>query len=169
MKNVFIFDIDGCIMSDLFKNFSFPPKSEEERRFIIKDVNEKGRNVQLYPNFLRYYANNCMDGENNVFFVTGRKRKDFSILTEKQLSVLNCFYKPFDVIYYPEEKEHNKLEYYTWKITKIFELTNKQEDCYIIFDDLTEHFIILFDYATLFNLNFECHEVKSNDDWKNLI
>jgi len=119
-KEVYIFDIDGCIMPSIFNEMNF---------FIyflkkVNKLNKRADQTQLYPSFVKYYENHCMEAE-LVVFLTGRKHSEFGDITRKQLKRLQKF-KNFRLIFYPEQKNHQLKEYLKWKTQNIFHIiTNK--------------------------------------------
>ena len=67
MRDVYIFDIDGCIMPPIFSNFN----SKATRDNIVKEAIKNGNGVKLYSDFVKFYEKNCVQAE-SVYFITGR-------------------------------------------------------------------------------------------------
>ncbi len=70
MREVYIFDIDGCVMSPIFSDFT----NDETREKIVGDAVHNGNGLKLFPDFVKYYKKYCIQGE-SIFFITGRKKK----------------------------------------------------------------------------------------------
>jgi len=174
-KKVFLFDIDGCIMPNLFQNFPLKEQSQKEREVIINDVIKKGLNTKLFLNFINYYLKNCVD--HTIIFITGRQKSEFKELTEKQLEPLKKINLYYTIYYYPENRSHNPKEYFSWKKNVIKMYINEENRKYLIFDDLDDYFKDLkfyfwnLKYLRDFPINFDVSyfKVKSNKDWLKLI
>lgn len=166
-KKVYLFDCDGCIMPNLFQNYPLKEQTEKEREIIINSVINRGLNTKLYPNFLRYYLKNCIYNS-EIFFITGRQKKEFGHLTQTQLLQLQLrIFKDFKIIYYPNERAHKKELYFGWKIETIVSLIKDNNCEYIIIDDLDEHFKEL--KKLLKNYSVKYIKVDSNKGWDDLI
>lgn len=174
-KKVFLIDIDGCIMNNLFQNFPLKEQSQKEREIIINDVIKNGLNTKLFTNFIQYYSKNCVD--HTVIFITGRQRSEFKELTEKQLFPLKAINPHFIIDYYPEDRTHDPKNYFSWKKNSIKLYINDEKTKYLIFDDLDNYFKDLkfyfwdLKYLGVFSLNYDVSyfKVNSNEDWNNLI
>ena len=171
MKEVYIFDIDGCVMPVIFKNFN----GIEPRNKIINDAIKNGNKVSLYPEFIEFYKTYCREAE-SIYFLTGRKYKEFGNLTEKQLQILNEF-RNFQIIYYPEGKSYKNRQYFGWKVKEIKKIikksinkTLKQEHSkeilkFIIFDDMSDHFPKIKKIEELSNYQVQLTVIESQKNW----
>ena len=131
-SNIFIFDIDGTVMPNLFTLNSKTPLNQISQ-------------LSLYPEFVRFYKNYCPKSL-AVYFITGRKQRDYGMITEKQLGLLKR-YKEFTIMYYPEDKPHELEEYFIWKATSIKEIMNQWNSEIVqfhIYDDLEGLFPVIF-------------------------
>ena len=170
-REVYIFDIDGCIMPPIFTNFN----KNEPRKKIVKDVIKNGNNVKLYPNFIEFYRKYCKKAE-LIFFITGRKSSEFGKLTENQLQSLTNIRK-YQIIYYPESKKHKIKKYFTWKtkeIEKIIKNTIKSKDfidCieekvkFFIFDDLNDYFPRIKKYESKYKVQIYLGFIDNKNMW----
>ena len=100
-EDIYIFDIDGCIMPAIISNSEDNNHSREK---TVKDSINNGQKIKLYPDFINYYKKNC-ERAKSIFFITGRKKSEFGSLTEVQLKPLNKIQR-YQIIYYPEGKGH---------------------------------------------------------------
>ena len=145
-KEVYIFDIDGCIMPNIFNEINF-------FLYFLKKankLNKRATQIQIYPSFVKYYKKHCKKAE-LVVFLTGRKFSEFGEITRKQLKKLENF-KNFNLIFYPESKKHQLKEYLKWKTQNILDIINnkisiqnmnserKMEYDFRIFDDISGYF-----------------------------
>ncbi|MHA1988934.1 MAG: hypothetical protein ACW98D_20130 [Promethearchaeota archaeon] len=174
MKEVFIFDIDGCVMAPIFANFN----NDETREKIVGDAVQNGNGIKLFPDFIKYYKINCISAE-LVYFITGRKQSEFGDLTDRQLQpLLNL--KKFDIIYYPESKPHKIQEYFDWKankINKVIEDATKQKSnkfyietlSFNIFDDMDDYFSIIRNYGKERDIKIHFTLIESELTWNRLI
>ena len=175
MREVYIFDIDGCIMPPIFSNFN----SNESRKNIVKEAIKNGNNVNLYPTFIEFYKKYCIQAE-SVFFITGRKKSEFGLLTENQLQSLPNT-KAFQIIYYPEGKSHKMRKYFTWKVKKIKEIIkniintknfskNSQENVkFNIFDDMNDYFIKVREFENKWDTQIQLTLIEGENNWNLLI
>jgi len=171
MREVYIFDIDGCIMPPIFSNFN----SNESRKDIVKEVIKNGNNVNLYPAFIKFYEKHCIQAE-SVFFITGRKNSEFGKLTENQLHPL-AKTKPFQVIYYPEGKPHEIQEYFAWKVKKIKEIikdaiksnsfseNSKENVKFNTFDDMNDYFPKIRDFEDKYSVQIHLTLIDNQNNW----
>jgi len=174
MREVYIFDIDGCVMPSIFSNFN----SKESREYIVKEVIKNGMRVNLYPDFIKFYEKYCAQAE-SVFFITGRKENEFRKLTEDQLQPLS-FINPFQVIYYPEGKSHKSRKYFAWKVKKIrivikktikdekLNNTSKENINFYIFDDMNEYFLKIREFKDRYKVNVHLTLIDSENAWNPL-
>jgi len=171
MAEVYIFDIDGCIMPPIFTNFN----DKEPRKNLVKEIIANGNQVELFPDFINFYKRHCIHAESS-YFITGRKYSEFGKLTEKQLKYLKTF-KTFHVIYYPEKKTHKIQEYFTWKlkeIKNIIKKTVKSKNSYessqekvkfYIFDDMEDYFPNLRKIGDHWSIQIHVGLVDSETSW----
>ncbi|MFX1329107.1 MAG: hypothetical protein ACFE91_13350 [Promethearchaeota archaeon] len=175
MREVYIFDIDGCIMPPIFSNFN----RNGSRKTIVKEVIKNGNNVSLYPDFIKFYEKNCIQAE-SIYFITGRKESEFGKLTEDQLQRLTNI-KPFQVIFYPEVKRYKIHKYIAWKEKKVKEIImnivnqsrfikNSQENVIInIFDDINDYFHRIQEYKNRFKIQIRTNCIDSENGWSEKI
>ncbi|MFX0038790.1 MAG: hypothetical protein ACFFB9_03500 [Promethearchaeota archaeon] len=172
IREVYIFDIDGCIMPPIFINFN----NSEPRRKIVNQVIKNGNNVKLFPRFIDFYNTHCKQAS-LIYFITGRKASEFSNLTEQQLKFL-AEIKDFQVIYYPEGKPHKIHKYFDWKVKEIKGIIkdiiksksfNEQAKIkFNIFDDMNDYFRKLRKITEKWRIQINLTLIESENDWKNL-
>ena len=175
MREVYIFDIDGCVMPPIFSNFN----SNESRKNIVKEVIKNGNNVNLYADFIKFYNKYCTQAE-LVFFITGRKKSEFGTLTENQLKYLATI-KDFHVIYYPEGNSHKIKKYFTWKSKKTKEIiknTIKKNNFnsnsngnirFSIFDDMNNYFPKIREFENKWDIQIQLTLIEGENNWNLLI
>lgn len=175
--HIYIFDIDGCIMPHTFPNF----KTKLPRETIVKQVNQRGKTIYLYPNFLKFFKKHCVNSK-GVYFITGRCTEDFGWLTETQLRELKRI-KLYMVVYYPKNREHTEKLYYNWKVNRIIEIINNTNAQYKhgIYHHLRPSFLIFDDddgYFSKLSYRIEHKEIEvkgglikigSDNEWKELL
>jgi len=173
MKEIFIFDMDGCVLPSMFPNIHENGQSREE---LIKKVLENGNRTALFPEFIDFYKTHCKAAE-SIYFMTGRQKSDLGEFTETQLSPLKEI-KPFQIIFYPESKSHVEKEYFDWKVARMGEIFNKYINAEIdneisksnysfkIFDDMSDYFPRVKEMAGNQALNITLRAIKIPDDWK---
>ena len=173
MKEVFIFDMDGCVLPSMFPNIHDNGQSREE---MIKEVLENGIRTSLFPEFIGFYKTHCKTAE-SIFFMTGRQKSELGELTETQLSPLKEI-KPFQIIFYPEGKAHVAKEYFDWKVNRMGEIFNNYIDpelhnenskgkyIFKIFDDMPDYFPRIKEIAENQGLNIALQAIKGPEDWK---
>ncbi len=171
MREIYIFDIDGCVMPPIFSNFN----SNESRKIIVKEVLKNGNKVNSYPAFIKFFEKYCIQAE-LVFFITGRKKSEFGTLTENQLQSLANI-KPFQTIYYPEGKSHKIKKYFTWKAKKIkdiikntiknkrFNESSKEKINFNIFDDRNEFFPEIREFKDKYCVNIRLTLIDKENSW----
>lgn len=176
MKDIYIFDIDGCVMPPIFSNFV---NKNDPRERIVKFVEENGHKFELYPEFIAFYEKNCRAVE-LVIFLTGRKKSEFGKLTESQLSLVNGI-KNFKIIYFPEGKTNKEKEYYDWKVEQIhkiikerinnnlFKKNYKKALSIKIFDDLINYFPQIENIAGELQLEIELYKIEGRESWLSLL
>ncbi|MFW9818358.1 MAG: hypothetical protein ACFFE5_02015 [Candidatus Thorarchaeota archaeon] len=174
MKNIYIFDIDGCVMPVIFENFN----SGEPRKKVISDAIKNGNKASLYPEFIEFYKKLSREAE-SIYFLTGRKYKEFGKITENQLQILNDF-RDFQIIYYPERKSYKSHQYFAWKvkeIKKIIKNSIKRAKSqgnldgalkFNIFDDMSDHFTDIKKIKEISNHQIQLTVIKSKSNWGHL-
>ncbi|MHA1724876.1 MAG: HAD family acid phosphatase [Promethearchaeota archaeon] len=147
MREIFIFDIDGCVLPQLFPNIRAGNKIKKKREL---EIFKKARNTSLYPEFIQFYQERCRNAS-KIIFVSGRKASLFKEITEAQLKPLRAI-KDFSIHYYPDKNSHEPKVYFNWKAQKMQEIilkewreikkgNNGHEKVIIrIFDDMFEYF-----------------------------
>jgi len=175
MREVYIFDIDGCVMPPIFSNFN----DNESRKNLVKEVIKNGNNVNLYPAFINFYEKYCIQAE-SVFFLTGRKKSEFGTLTENQLQSLTNI-KEFHVIYYSEGNSHKIKKYFTWKANKIkeiikntinrknFSLDSLENVKFNIFDDMNDYFLRIRKLEDKWHIQIYLTLVANENSWNQLL
>lgn len=167
-KEIYIFDIDGCIMPSIFPNIHDPNQNREQ---IIREVNEEGKDISLFPEFIKFYKN-IYKKALLVLFITGRQQKTFGELTEYQLKKLRTF-KHYFILFYPEEYPHVPKAYFQWKIemiTCIFRVFKNSEGImFRIFDDMGDYFNEIKFIAISLSLKHKCYFINSDKLWEFLI
>lgn len=168
---VFVFDIDGSILPNLFENYGWT--KGQDRNALIEDVNRKGKDAKLFPNFIEYYKTICRDAQ-KIYFITGRQEKAFRNLTLINLKPIWDFHYDFTIIWYPPTKKHTSKKYFKWKINTIrtiikgytkasakYDLKNS----FYIYDDLSKYFPKLLKYTKRHKINCMFLKKDSNEDW----
>jgi len=175
MKEVYIFDIDGCVMPPIVSDF----KIDESREKTIKKIVDNSDRIELYPDFIRFYDKHCKKAE-MIFFITGRKGSEFGKLTEKQLESLSNI-RNFQIIYYPEKKSHKIRKYFSWKVKKIKKIIKKAAKFKIIkdnndknlefniFDDMDGYFAKIEDFATHYGVQTHLSLIENDNSWNHLL
>ncbi len=164
MKDIFLFDIDDCIMKSVFPNFQ--EAKGVSRELIVKTVRERGKLVILYPEFVKFYQKWGKQAT-EVYFITGRKNSDFGFLTESQLEPIRK-YKVYITIFYPKKRQHLEHLYFNWKVNTIKKKIkqNAGKDVIIwIFDDLIEHFPKIQKIADEFKVIIQLIHIDNKDKW----
>jgi hypothetical protein len=170
IREVYIFDIDGCIMPPIFTNFN----NDEPRHKIVKEVIKNGNHVNLFPVFIEFYNKHCTEAE-SIYFITGRKASEFSNLTQQQLHML-AEIKDYHIIYYPEGKPHKIQKYFAWKVKEIKgiiediinkkDLNENSKFIFKIFDDMKDYFPKVRKLADKWQIQIKLTLIKSENDWK---
>jgi len=101
MIDIFIFDIDGCIMPDIFPNIK---EIKIDNKIADHEYTKKASNVSLFPEFIEFYKKNCPNSL-AVYFLTGRKQKYYGRITQSQLKPLKI-YKRYSIKHFPDNKPH---------------------------------------------------------------
>ena len=175
MKEVYIFDIDGCILPQVFPTITENSTTNES---VIKESLERSKKVSLYDSFVSFYEKSCKNAY-YVVFITGRQKSHFSKITERQLSPLKKS-RTYDIIYYPEDKEHVKEDYFNWKLEKIKEVfdeykingnldSNSRNDViFKIFDDRSGYFLKVKKTSKSQGLNIVLKAIRGSKDWMSI-
>ena len=169
MKEIYIFDIDDCILPAVFPNtFEDSGQSRDE---VIKIALEKGKSSRLFPEFLEFYEKNCTEA-NEILFITGREKGEFEELTEHQLQPL-VEIKEFKVVYYPEELNYTADNYFSWKISSIQNIFSnyhaelqKEEVVFKIYDDMPDYFEEVRKITEKLSLQVSFKTIGVPEDWK---
>jgi len=176
MKEIYILDIDGCVMSPIFSNFV---NKNGSRKKIVEDVEKNGYKIELFTEFIAFYKKYCKNAE-AVIFLTGRKESEFGKLTESQLNSLFVI-MDFTVIYYPEEKENRADEYYDWKVDQIHKIIKVNingkllnRECknnlnIKLYDDLIKYFPEIEKIAKELELKIHLFKIDGNESWKSFL
>lgn len=176
MKEIFIFDIDGCILPQIFPSIYENNGTSEK---LIREAAKKSKAISIYSDFIKFYEKYCKNAY-YVVFITGRQKSYFNEITDKQLSPLKII-KLFDVFYYPEDRAHTTEQYFNWKVEKIKECFNgnikiiidnkisKSEFYFKIFDDMDGYFTRIKEIAEERELNYILKSISSPEMWKNLL
>ena len=171
MREVYIFDIDGCVMSPIFPETN----NEKTREKIVGDAVHNGNGIKLFPDFVKYYKKHCVQAE-SIFFITGRKKREFGRLTKNHLCPLVDI-KPFRVIYYPEAKPQKIRKYLSWKAKKIkaiikstnnkknFNISKKENFKFNIFDDKNNYFSKISKIRNKQDIQIHLTLIESENNW----
>ena len=169
-EEIYIFDIDGCIMPPIISNFDDNDNAREE---TVKVSVSNGQKMELFPDFINYYKKHC-ERAKLVVFITGRKKSEFGELTEFHLKPFERI-KRYKIIYYPEGKPHNSDEYFEWKIKKIQKILNIKEKnqfndynnsvSFKIFDDMDDYFPKIEDLSKKFGIKIQLYLIKGENSW----
>lgn len=163
MGDIFIFDIDGCIMPDIFPLINETKKNNEH---INQEIVSKASDISLFPEFIEFYKRNCAKSL-AVYFITGRKQKYYGKITESQLKPLKI-YKDYIINHFPDNKQHILNEYFHWKAKTIKEIINQWSHDSIrfhIYDDLEDLFPIISKEISLGIRDFSCKLIQEQNDW----
>lgn len=168
MSHIEIYDIDGCICKSIFPNL--------EEKADIKKLKTKILKTQLYQEFIEYYKRITENNNIKIYFITGRKYKDFGPETKLQLKPLG---QDLNIIFYPDIYSHSKFQYFTFKIRSILKIVaelkkiadvSAQTDLgkINIFDDLCQYYPKLLSIAGKLGFsNIDVHIVKDPEQfWK---
>ena len=151
--SVFIFDIDGCIMPNLF---SLTGKTSVHSLSLLS----------IYPEFVEFYKQ-CCPRSQAIYFLTGRKQAEHGEVTEEQLKPLRN-HEDFTILYYPEGKFHDPNEYFEWKANSIKAIMNQWDNPkvrFYVYDDLEELFPILLRNISPKLKDYRLQLIQSRADW----
>jgi len=162
MADIYIFDIDGCIMPNLFLNFT---EDSDNSGTLNSNLKDEVARLDLFPEFIEFYRHNCINSL-AIYFITGRKRKDYDKITEQQLFLVRKF-KNFSLKFYPDDKSHIKKDYFVWKFEMITNIISQYRQSYAnfyIYDDFKD---IIFTLKKLnsFHHNIHCTLIQAKTDW----
>ncbi|MCP6718647.1 MAG: hypothetical protein KJI71_00260 [Patescibacteria group bacterium] len=175
MREVYIFDIDGCVMSPIFPETN----NEKTREKIVGDAVHNGNGIKLFPDFVKYYKKHCVQAE-LIFFITGRKKSEFGRVTDNHLRPLVDI-KPFKVIYYPETKQHRIRKYFNWKAKRIkviikstnnkkhFNIPTKKNFTFNIFDDQNNYFSKIRKFGKKRDIQIHFTMIENENSWNQLL
>jgi len=152
-SSVFIFDIDGCIMPNVF---SLKAKTSVQALSLLS----------LYPEFVEFYKQ-CCPGSLAIYFLTGRKQAEHGEITEEQLKPLRC-HEEYTIMYYPEGKSHGPEEYFQWKADSIKALMNQWDKGrvkFYVYDDLEDLFTVLYREISPTLRDYHTQLIQSRADW----
>jgi hypothetical protein len=152
-SNVFIFDIDGCIMPNVF---SLKEKTSVHALSLLS----------LYPEFVEFYKQ-CCPGSVAIYFLTGRKQGEHGEITEEQLKPLRSD-EEYTIMYYPEAKSHDPDEYFQWKADSIKAIMNQwgsRKVRFNVYDDLEELFPVLNREVSPKLKDYRAQLIQSRADW----
>lgn len=163
MGDVFIFDIDGCIMPNIFPVIE---EVQNDKEIINKKIIKKAFYISVFPEFVEFYKKNCVESL-AVYFLTGRKQKYFRKITESQLKPIEN-YKNYIIKYYPDKKPHTLKQYFNWKVNSIKQIMNQWAQDFVrfhIYDDLEDLFPFIFREISPDNRNYKCKMIQGRTDW----
>lgn len=163
MGDIFIFDIDGCIMPNIFPSINGTKIDEE---YINQEIEKKALNISLFPEFIEFYKKNCVKSL-AVYFITGRKQKYYGKITELQLTHLKI-YKEYIIKHFPDKNLHILKEYFQWKAKTIKDIMNQwSQDStrFHIYDDLEDLFPIILKEIPTIDSDYKCKIIQGQEDW----
>lgn len=163
MGDIFIFDIDGCIMPNVFPIIK---DAKNENETINHEILNKASKLSLFPEFIKFYKRNCVKSL-AVYFLTGRKKKYYKQLTEKQLEPIKS-YKNYLIEYFPDDKPYTLKKYFKWKANSIKHIMNQWTQDFVrfhIYDDLKELFPIIFQEISPKIKDYNCKLIQKQTDW----
>lgn len=142
MGQIFIFDIDGCIMPNIFPLNKETKKDDDS---LNQKLVKRASDISLFPEFIEFYKKNCVESL-AVYFITGRKQKYYGEITESQLKPLKL-YKNYIIKHFPDNKPHILKEYFHWKAKTIKDIMNQWSQDSVrfhMYDDLEDLCPIIF-------------------------
>ena len=146
MNKIFIFDIDGTIIPDIFRNRIWGPDT-------VTKIIEEGGLMELFPGFIDYFISRCRHAK-KVYFVTGRVKKDFLGMTVFQL--LPIINDKIEIIFYPPDKSYDEKVYYDWKTKTIRKIIkNHKDSIFYIYDDRCGYYKKFFNKRNIILFNVE--------------
>ena len=163
MSDIFIFDIDGCIMPNVFPIIK---DAKNENKTINQENVKEVSKLSLFPEFIEFYKRNCRDSL-AVYFLTGRKQNYYGKITESQLKPLKI-YKNYIIKHFPDKKSHDLKEYFHWKTKTIKNIMNQWSQDSVrfhIYDDLEELFPLIIKEISAIVRNYDCKLIQEQGDW----
>ena len=163
MGDIFIFDIDGCIMPNIFPLIKESKKVDER---INQEIVKRASDISLFPEFIEFYKQNCTKSL-AVYFITGRKQKYYGKITESQLRPLKI-YKNYTIKHFPDNKPHILKKYFLWKAKTIKDIMNQWSHDSVrfhIYDDLKEIFYLITKEVPPIVRNYNCKLIQEQGDW----
>jgi hypothetical protein len=153
IKRIIFFDIDGCICESFFPNIGEKADIDLLRKRILQ--------TKLFPGFIKYFNIISNYPGIKIYFITGRRKKDFQDETITQLEPIKI--NEAQVIFFPEDYNHSKIRYNNFKIFNILSIAAKNRDSeMLVFDDLDGYFLRLSKIAWLLKIdNFTINLVKN--------
>ena len=145
-KEIHIFDIDGCI---------FPAKNNNGKQIIPNEYGFKEipaeiildnmKSIKLFPKFVDFYKLITKSKPIEIYFITGRKKKDYLNITLKQLSILKIKKNKDSLIFFPDEKILTRRSYYEFKLYNTLKIIIKDNSSskINIYDDKYSYFSVL--------------------------
>jgi hypothetical protein len=124
----------------------------------LPEVRAKILKTPLFPEFVDYFE--AIKRTNKIFFLTGRKFKDYGIETTGQLYELGIDLQ--NVIFYPDHFKHEVRPYIDFKVFNILKIAyNNQNQKVIAYDDMDIYFCKLMRKIEMFGLeNIELRILK---------
>lgn len=165
-KDMFIIDIDNCIMESVFPNTNQEVKD-------IEGIINKSKGITIYKEFIDIF-NTAFYKAKEIFFLTSRKESEYGELTKKQLAPLNVFrtlsskYPPLKIIFYPEDLTHETNIYDTYKLEKSKDLIyrfNGLYEWFHIIDDMIRYYEPLFAWKEEHEHSCKLYQIKQPLDW----
>lgn len=156
MDKIEIYDIDNTICPSSFPNLGEKADISKLKKRILK--------TPLFPEFIEYYKLICRKNNIDTYFITGRKNSHFGPETKFQLQPLS---QELKIIFYPDNYNHSKIRYNTFKIYNILKISSpaansKVEAKIHIYDDLCEYYPKLLTIAEKLGIsNIRVHIVKN--------
>ena len=163
MGNIFIFDIDGCIMPDIFPNIK---EVKNDNKAINHEIKKKSSSISLFPEFIEFYKSNCLESL-AVYFLTGRKQKYYGKITETQLKPIKIF-KDYIIKYFPDNRALILEEYLQWKAKNIKDIMNQwfQDSVrFHIYDDLNDLFLRISREISPILREYNFKLIRKQADW----
>jgi len=180
-KEIHIFDVDGCIFPSRNKEGVHIMPNEFKSETPREEIKSRMEKTKLFPSFINFYKliiNNVKDIK--IYYITGRKKKHFQIITLEQLSILNTKKGRDTLIFFPDDMNLTRRSYYEFKIYHILKIIseNNGNSKINIYDDRFEYFDVLKERLKDIKINnIDYHKVKEPEyfwkiryeEFKNLI
>jgi hypothetical protein len=149
-------------MPNLFQNFT---EYSDNSDILPNNCKDKVARLRIFPEFIEFFKRNCINSL-AIYFITGRKLKEYGEITERQLNPLKK-YRNFSLKFYPEDKSHFKKEYFDWKyhiITQIIDYNHRDSVNIHIYDDFEDIIFRLSEISSL-NQKIHCNLIQKQTDW----